>query len=38
MIPRGTDPPSDQAASAEFRQHLRAVLGKRALHEALALR
>jgi carbon-monoxide dehydrogenase medium subunit len=31
----GTDPSSDQAASAEFRRHLARVLGKRALEEAL---
>jgi aerobic carbon-monoxide dehydrogenase medium subunit len=34
LIPDGTDPPSDQAASAEFRRHLARVLGKRALTEA----
>ncbi|HJU46636.1 MAG TPA: xanthine dehydrogenase family protein subunit M [Gaiellaceae bacterium] len=32
----GTDPSSDQAASAEFRRHLAQVLGRRALEEALA--
>lgn len=36
IIPQGTDPPSDQAASAEFRQHLAEVLGRRALEEASA--
>ncbi len=35
LIPEGTDPPSDYAASAEFRLHLAEVLGKRALAEAL---
>jgi carbon-monoxide dehydrogenase medium subunit len=35
-IPEGTDPPSDLAASAEFRRHLAEVLGKRALAEAAA--
>jgi carbon-monoxide dehydrogenase medium subunit len=34
LIPAGTDPPSDTAASAEFRRHLAEVLGKRALEEA----
>ena len=34
LIPDGTDPPSDQAASAEFRRHLAEVLGRRALSEA----
>ena len=34
-IAEGTDPPSDLAASAEFRRHLAQVLGKRALEEAL---
>ncbi len=33
-IADGTDPPSDQAASAEFRRHLAQVLGRRALEEA----
>lgn len=32
----GTDPPSDQAASAEFRRHLATVLTGRALDEALS--
>jgi aerobic carbon-monoxide dehydrogenase medium subunit len=36
LVPQGTDPPSDQAASAEFRQYLAQVLGKRALEEAAA--
>jgi carbon-monoxide dehydrogenase medium subunit len=35
-IPTGTEPPSDTAASAEFRKHLAEVLGRRALEEALA--
>ncbi|MBA2642974.1 MAG: xanthine dehydrogenase family protein subunit M [Actinobacteria bacterium] len=35
LIPEGTEPPSDYAASAEFRLHLAEVLGKRALAEAL---
>ena len=34
LVPEGTDPPADQAASSEFRRHLAEVLGKRALHEA----
>jgi carbon-monoxide dehydrogenase medium subunit len=37
LIPEGTDPPSDTAASADFRRHLAQVLGKRALEEALTL-
>jgi carbon-monoxide dehydrogenase medium subunit len=36
LIPQGTQPPSDQAASAEFRRHLAQVLGRRALEEASA--
>ena len=32
----GAEPPSDHAASAEFRAHLARVLGLRALDEALA--
>jgi aerobic carbon-monoxide dehydrogenase medium subunit len=35
-IPEGTDPPSDTAASADFRRHLAEVLGRRALEEAVA--
>ena len=35
LIPSGSDPSSDTAASAEFRRHLATVLGKRALEEAL---
>jgi len=35
LIPEGTDPPSDQSASGEFRRHLAEVLGERALREAL---
>jgi carbon-monoxide dehydrogenase medium subunit len=31
-----SDPPSDQAASSEFRRHLARVLGRRALEEALS--
>ena len=34
LISEGRNPPSDQAASAEFRKHLANVLGKRALNEA----
>jgi carbon-monoxide dehydrogenase medium subunit len=34
MIPQGTDPPSDHAASSDFRLHLSTVLGRRALEEA----
>ncbi len=36
LIAEGTDPSSDQAASAEFRRHLAQVLGRRALEEAMA--
>ena len=36
LISEGTDPSSDQAASAEFRRHLAEVLGRRALEEAMA--
>ena len=32
----GTDPPTDTAASAEFRSHLARVIGKRAIEEAIA--
>jgi carbon-monoxide dehydrogenase medium subunit len=35
LIADGTDPPTDHAASGEFRRHLAEVLGKRALTEAL---
>jgi carbon-monoxide dehydrogenase medium subunit len=35
-IPEGRDPPSDLAASADFRRHLARVLGRRALDEAAA--
>jgi aerobic carbon-monoxide dehydrogenase medium subunit len=34
LIADGTDPPSDTAASSEFRRHLAEVLGRRALNEA----
>jgi carbon-monoxide dehydrogenase medium subunit len=34
-IAEGTEPPSDTAASAEFRRHLAGVLGRRAIEEAL---
>ena len=34
VIPQGTDPSSDLAASSDFRLHLSTVLGKRALEEA----
>jgi carbon-monoxide dehydrogenase medium subunit len=36
LIPDGTDPPSDHAASSDFRRHLARVLGRRALEEAAA--
>lgn len=35
LISDGTEPPSDQAGSADFRRHLARVLGGRALSEAL---
>lgn len=35
-VAEGTEPPSDTAASAEFRHHLARVLGRRAIEEALA--
>jgi aerobic carbon-monoxide dehydrogenase medium subunit len=35
VIPQGTDPPSDTAASSDFRLHLSTVLGRRALEEAV---
>jgi len=35
LAPEGTDPPSDTAASGEFRRHLATVLTRRALDEAL---
>ncbi len=34
LISEGTEPPSDHAASSEFRRHLAQVLGRRALAEA----
>lgn len=34
LVPEGTEPSSDQAASADFRRHLARVLGRRALQEA----
>ncbi len=36
LIPAGTDPSTDYAASADFRRHLAKVLGRRALEEAVA--
>jgi len=36
LISEGTEPPSDHAASSEFRRHLAQVLGRRALEEASA--
>jgi aerobic carbon-monoxide dehydrogenase medium subunit len=35
LIAEGTEPSSDQTASADFRRHLAKVLGRRALSEAL---
>ena len=35
QMAEGTDPPSDHAASSEFRAHLARVLGRRAIEEAL---
>ena len=34
LMAEGTEPPSDHAASSEFRRHLAGVLGRRALEEA----
>jgi carbon-monoxide dehydrogenase medium subunit len=34
LVANGTEPPSDQAASADFRRHLATVLARRALEEA----
>jgi carbon-monoxide dehydrogenase medium subunit len=36
LMAEGTEPPSDHAASSEFRRHLAGVLGRRALEEAAA--
>jgi aerobic carbon-monoxide dehydrogenase medium subunit len=36
QIAEGTEPPSDLAGTAEYRQHLARVLGRRALEEALS--
>ena len=36
LVANGTEPPSDHAASAEFRRHLATVLARRALDEASA--
>jgi len=36
LVAEGTDPPSDHAASADFRRHLAKVLARRALEEAAA--
>jgi aerobic carbon-monoxide dehydrogenase medium subunit len=35
-IAEGTEPPSDHAASSDFRKHLAQVLGRRSLEEAVA--
>lgn len=35
LVAEGTEPPSDHAASSEFRRHLASVLGRRALEEAM---
>jgi aerobic carbon-monoxide dehydrogenase medium subunit len=35
LVPADSEPPSDTAASADFRRHLARVLGRRALEEAL---
>jgi carbon-monoxide dehydrogenase medium subunit len=35
QIAEGTDPPTDTAASAEFRAHLARVVGRRAIEEAM---
>jgi aerobic carbon-monoxide dehydrogenase medium subunit len=34
LVPQGTEPPTDTAATADFRLHLATVLGRRALEEA----
>ena len=36
LISERTEPPSDHAASSDFRRHLARVIGRRALEEALA--
>jgi aerobic carbon-monoxide dehydrogenase medium subunit len=36
LLAEGTEPPSDQAGSSEYRAHLVTVVGRRALEEALA--
>ncbi len=38
LLAEGTQPPSDQAGSSEYRAHLVTVVGRRALEEALAAR
>jgi carbon-monoxide dehydrogenase medium subunit len=35
QIAEGTEPPSDHAASSDFRKHLAQVLGRRSLEEAM---